>query len=964
MDPERWHRISPLLDSLFELPPDARAERLREMRAEDPELTDDLEALISLEVERSDFLAEPLVSLRPDAQSGTVVGPYRLDRLLGEGGMGQVWLASRADGLYQRRVALKLLRPGLTDTNLRIRFTRERQILARLAHPHIARLLDAGVTAEGLPYLALEYVDGEPITDYCRALDTPIAQRLHMFQQVGDAVSHAHANLIVHRDLKPSNILVTPAGEVRLLDFGIAKLLDGEAPVVEQTRTGVRAFTLHYAAPEQIRGEPVTTMTDVYSLGVVLYELLTDRKPYKLKRDSDAAWEDAILFDDPLKPSQTVLRRIENDTTHDHGRLMDLRRRARVLSGDLDNIVLKALAKQPEQRYPSVEALALDLRRCEEGRPVLARPQGVGYRVRKYFMRHRWALATASMVTLVLGVSISLVAWQARQALAEAARAQALQEFMVGLFDQAGGAPGRAMDLRNLLAAAEARHRADPSLQPRTRAELLGLLARLRLGLGDYKEAAQLLREQSGIVRNTRNIPDSLLLESLTLRGQLLALQGNAPLCIDLMQPSLDLARSEQAQLRTQSSQFYSQLGRCRRAAGERQGARQMFERALAVRRESPADEAGIVESLVDLATLQDDAGDTAAAMRGLDEAMSQLRDHVGVRHPLAVSILRSRCALRREQGDAAHAELDCQEALTLALQLHGGDSRAGIDARRQLAALHVDQGRYAQAQREFAETQAWLVARLGPEHPDVARNYSSLGITAWERGDLGAALPALAHAVAIWRTGTNKTLLAAGLFNQALVLHDSGADAEAWPLLQESRALRVAQFGQAHGLVGDTDRLIGVVAAALGRTAEAKASLRNAVVLTRRTYGPAHSHTLRAELSQARLLAAEGDAVALRRLAEIGNGPMTDSELRKTRWLARAYLAETRCGSEPGLAHAELASITRELRAAMPEGGSVLREVGAVRDACQGQGAPLKATGAAADRAGPQPRSRRAGPS
>jgi tetratricopeptide (TPR) repeat protein/tRNA A-37 threonylcarbamoyl transferase component Bud32 len=935
MDPERWQRLSPLLDSLFELPPEARAERLREMREEDPALTDDLEALITLEEERSDFLAEPLVAPRPGAQPGTVVGPYRLDRLLGEGGMGQVWLASRADGLYQRRVALKLLRPGLTDTNLRIRFTRERQILARLAHPHIARLLDAGVTTDGLPYLALEYVDGEPITDYCRALDTPIAQRLHMFQQVCDAVSHAHANLIVHRDLKPSNILVTPAGEVRLLDFGIAKLLDSEAPLVEQTGTGVRAFTLHYAAPEQIRGEPVTTMTDVYSLGVVLYELLTDRKPYKLKRESDAAWEEAILFNDPLKPSQTLLRRIENDTTHEHSRLADLRRRARVLSGDLDNIVLKTLSKQPEQRYPSVEALALDLRRYEEGRPVFARPQGVGYRVRKYFARHRWALATAGMVTVVLGVSISLVAWQARQALAEAARAQAMQEFMVGLFEQAGGSPGRAMDLRSLLAAAEAHDRTGPNLQPRTRAELLGLLARLRLGLGDYAEAAQLLSRQTNIVENTNDIPDSLLLESLTLRGQLLAVQGNAPLCIELMQPSLDLARSEQAQLPTQSSQFYSQLGRCRRAAGERQGARQMFERSLAVRRETPADEAGIVENLIDLAALQGDAGDVAAAMRSLDEAMNHLRNHISARHPLAVNILRSRCALRREQGDAAHAELDCQEALTLALQLHGGDSRAGIDARRQLAALHVDQGRYAQAQREFAETQAWLVARLGPEHPEVARNYNSLGITAWERGDLAAALPALAQAVAIWRKDSNKGLLAAGLFNQAMVLHDTGLDANAWSLLQESRALRVEQFGATHGIVGDTDRLIGVVAAALGRTAEAKAALRSAVTLTRNDYGPVHSHALRAELSQARLLAAEGDAGALRRMAEIGNGPTTDSELYKTRWLARAYLAETRCGSEPGLAHAELDAVMQEMQAFMPEGGAVLREVSAIRNAC-----------------------------
>jgi len=334
-----------------------------------------------------------------------------------------------------------------------------------------------------------------------------------------------------------------------------------------------------------------------------------------------------------------VLRRIERDTHEDYSHVADLRRRARVLAGDLDNIVLKALSKRPEQRYPSVEALALDLRRYEEGRPVLARSQGVGYRVRKYFARHRWTLLTATTVVVVLGLSIGLVAWQARQALAEAARAQAMQDFMVGLFEQAGGAPGQAVDLRSLLATAEARDRAEPQRQPRARAELLGLLARLRLGLGDYREAQTLLRRQAAIVDNTRDIPDSLKLESLTLRGQMLALQDQAAECIALMQPFLDLARNEQAQLPPQSSQFYSQLGRCRRAAGERQGARQMYERSLAVRRETPSDDVGIVENLIDLAALQPDhhvvepAGVRAGAEpveRGAGVLLGDLGDGLG----------------------------------------------------------------------------------------------------------------------------------------------------------------------------------------------------------------------------------------------------------------------------------------------------------------------------------------------
>ena len=258
MDAERWQRLSPLLDAMFELDETTRNRRLDRLREEDPDLAAELEALMALEDARDDFLSEPLVAPLPGVRPGSVVGPYRLERMLGEGGMGQVWLATRADGLYERRVALKLLRPGLADPNLRARFNRERQILARLAHPYIARLLDAGFSSDNQPFLALEYIEGEPITDYCRARALLLDARLRLFLQTCDAVSHAHANLIVHRDLKPSNILVTPHDEVRLLDFGIAKLLDNAELAPEHTRTGLRAFTLHYAAPEQIRGEPVT----------------------------------------------------------------------------------------------------------------------------------------------------------------------------------------------------------------------------------------------------------------------------------------------------------------------------------------------------------------------------------------------------------------------------------------------------------------------------------------------------------------------------------------------------------------------------------------------------------------------------------------------------------------------------------------------------------------------------------
>lgn len=935
MDAERWQRLSPLLDALLELDPETRARSLALTREEDPRLADELEALLLLDDDNADFLSQPLLAPIPGPRPDAMVGPYRLQHLLGEGGMGQVWMAARADGLYQRRVALKLLRPGLADPNLRLRFTRERQILARLEHPHIARLLDAGISGDGQPYLALEYVEGEPITDWCRARQFGLEARLALFLQICDAVSHAHANLIVHRDLKPSNILVTALDEVRLLDFGIAKLLDSGELAPDHTRTGLRTFTLHYAAPEQIRGEPVTTMTDVYSLGVVLYELLTDAKPYRLKRQTDAEWEEAILAMDPLRPSATLQRSADADDDRD--RAHALRRRARVLLGDLDNIVLKALAKRPEQRYPSVEALSLDLQRYRDGKPVQARPQSLGYRLRKYLHRHRWALATAALVTAVLSIALGIVAWQAQQALREAGRAQAMQDFVVGLFEQAGGASTREpLDVRSLLDAGVERGSRELARQPLARAELYGVIARLRLGLGDYPQAMTLLQRQRAIVDALAEVPTGLRLGSITDLGNAQRLLGRPAECIASMGPHEALVRREQDQLPLRASEFYSQLGRCRRELGQRETARVLFQRSLALRRAPLADAAGEVENLADLAGLQSDAGNTHAALRGYRQALAQLQAKIGPRHPLAIELQRSLCSLERMAGLLASAELDCRNALALALDIRGREHPATVDARRQLAAIHVDQGRFREAEAAFRESRIWHVARLGEQHEDVARDDNSLGIVAWERGDLAAALAALERSVSTLRRQPHSTLLPGVLFNHAMVLHATSQDRAALALLQEARALRAERLGRAHPLVGDTDRLLGEVQAALGRHPQALESLQSAVRLTRAGYGRAHPHTRRAELSLALYEAGRGDHGAVARLQALAGLPRHDQELRKVAWLAAAAVAASQCAHNRLAALLEFAAIEREMQAALPEAGVLAREVAALRADCR----------------------------
>ena len=934
MDLERWQRLSPLLDVLLELEADARAARIAALRAEDPSLANELEKLLALEDGNSDFIAEPLLEKPGQPQAGLMLGPYRMDTVLGEGGMGMVWLASRADGLYQRQVALKLLRPGLADPGLRLRFSREREILAKLEHPNIARLLDAGVGSEGQPYLALEYVEGIAITDYCQAHEVSVEARLKLFLQVCDAVSHAHANLIVHRDLKPSNILVTPGGEVRLLDFGIAKLLDdpGQAAPLHP-RTEVRAFTLHYAAPEQVRGETVTTRTDVYSLGVVLYEILTGSKPYRLRRQTDAEWEQAILAVEPLKPSATVQRVTAPEEVSDAAQ----RRLARQLSGDLDTITLKALAKQPEQRYVSVEALAQDLRRHLSGRPIQARPQSWTYQLGKFASRHRLGLLVGSLATVMVLCALAASVWQSRQAVREATRAQAMQDFVIGLFDNAGAAQqGNVLDARKLLAAGERRGERELASQPLAHAELLGVIAQLRLGLGDYQQALTLIEQQQKLLAGLEEAPVGLRLEAVTQHGRALRLLDRSQECLQVMAMGEDLLPRIQSSLPLQQANFLSQQGRCKRLSGERQEARELFERSLQLR-QARKDSAGVAENLYDLALLNGDMGHPDDALASYDLALDHLHRFVGKRNALAAEIQTSRGRLLRARGESAASRATYLEALSIAEEIYGNQHPIALGIRRQLIALQVDQEHYVAAEQQIYPLLKLTLASLGPYHRETALAWNTRGVIAWERGHLDQALADLARAVEVWRRPDGSQNLAGGLFVQALIQHDAGEQALALQSLRESRALRVKEYGASHAIVGETDRMIGEVLSAQGKTTEATAYFDRAAKLTLIGYGPADPRSRLAALSMTRQQARLGQAsLALKTLDAMTALPGEGTEDAKLRWIARMSAAEIRCGLGPReRARRELDALLSELRKLRPDGGTLTRKATAIRATC-----------------------------
>jgi serine/threonine-protein kinase len=405
----RWQLLSPLLDELLELDPPRRTDRLTDIRRDDGRLADELEALLAEEgaVDRDAFLEGSALAGEADL-TGRVVGSYTLDAPLGQGGMGSVWSAHRSDGRFAGRVAVKFLNLALVARHGAERFRREGSILAKLAHPNIARLLDAGVTDGGQPYLVLELVEGEPIDRYCDARNLGIDERIRLFLDVLAAVAAAHRNLVLHRDLKPSNILVTEDGQVKLLDFGIAKLLDEPPEATAVTQLAGRAFTPEFAAPEQVEGKEVTTATDVYALGVLMYLLLTGEHPTALPTQTPVERLRAVVETEPERLSAAAAPDAK----------------ARALRGDLDTIAAKALKKSPHERYATVAAFSDDLRRYLNDEPVSARPDSRAYRIGKFVRRHRVGVAAASATLLALVAGVIGTTWQAFEARRERDAAQ------------------------------------------------------------------------------------------------------------------------------------------------------------------------------------------------------------------------------------------------------------------------------------------------------------------------------------------------------------------------------------------------------------------------------------------------------------------------------------------------------------------------------------------------------------
>ena len=511
MRPQEVAELSSLLDQAQALSPDERERWLGELEQSKPDTARHLRSMLA-QTQATDTALLPklpaLESADAVASAGERVGPYQLVQEIGRGGMGSVWLSERADGTYKRRVALKL--PRLTwAAGLGKRMTRERDIGALLEHPNIARLYDAGVDDYGRPYIAMEYIDGRPIDVYCRDHALDLRARLKLFVEVAQAVAYAHGRLVLHRDLKPANVLVDAGGHVHLLDFGIAKLLDEASGGSDLTQEQGRVLTLNYASPEQIAGRPLGVTADVYSLGVLLFELLTGTLPYKAKRNTTGAMEDAILAGDAPLAS---------------GRVGD-RRQARELGGDIDAILAKAIKRDPNERYPTADALAADIQRYLDGQAIEARPDSTWYRLRKAIVRHRVPVMAASAVLAVALVGLTTTLMQGRRAADEAERARLATAFVSELFrvnatqaapmseGSARTSPAEFVDRGAQLI--EARFRGQPELE----AELYGAVARVYVDLGVDRLATEYAMRQLNSLR-AQNASGTRIARSLMLLSE------------------------------------------------------------------------------------------------------------------------------------------------------------------------------------------------------------------------------------------------------------------------------------------------------------------------------------------------------------------------------------------------------------------------------------------------------------
>jgi serine/threonine-protein kinase len=755
LDPDRWNRIQQLFHEALDRP---ESERQRFLEAEcehAPDLMADVLTLLEEDAHGGSLLSRDLEAvargvLDAEPEVPERIGPYRVIRLLGRGGMGVVYLAERDD--LGSLAAIKMLRDAALSPARRWRFAIEQRTLARLNHPSIAHLYDANTLADGSPYFVMEYVEGLPLTEYCKRNGLRVSDRLRLFRSVCEAVQHAHRHAIIHRDLKPSNLLVTSDGKVKLLDFGIAKQLEGVGALADATQTMVRAMTPAYAAPEQVRGDPVGIHTDVYALGVILYELLTDRLPFDLSNRTPGQADHMVLEQEPERPSaRAAARRPFSNTSFSA---------AEVGSGawaDLDVLCLTAMHKDPARRYRTVEALARDLDHYLKGEPLEARPDSWGYRSGK-FLRRNWRIVMAASIAAV--ALIALVAFYtvrlagARDAaLAEAARTQRIQDFMLNLFEGGDQAVGPADSLRVITLIDRGVHEAAVlDGEPEKQAELYETLGSLYQKLGNFNRADSLLQQSLDARRSIFGEDHAAVASSLVALGLLRVAQARLDEAETLARESLEMSRRHLPPDHPSVLSAISALGYVLQDKGDYDESASTLETGvrLAAARSSLSPE--LAAAMSQLANTQYYAGNLVVADSLNRKLLVMHRQLYGERHPRIGDGLINLGAIQFDQGNYKEAERYYREALDIFLDYYGPDHYETASNLTMLGRALVYQQRYPEALEVLQRSLRIRERVFGSVHPSVASTLNELGNIAYMQDDLSAAEQNFSRMAAIYR--------------------------------------------------------------------------------------------------------------------------------------------------------------------------------------------------------------------
>ena len=790
---------------------------------------------------------------RPGLDPERRIGPYKLLRELGRGGMGTVWLAARADEQFDKRVALKVVRASDSEEVLRF-FRRERQILAGLEHPNIARLLDGGTTEEGLPYFVMEHVEGVPIDRYCDEHALSVPERLRLFEGVCSAVQHAHRSLVVHRDLKPGNILVTDEGIPKLLDFGIAKLLNPGVAGGGTHETMV-AMTPDYASPEQVRGRAITTATDVYSLGVILYELLTGQRPYRVKSGEQVEVLKAVCESEPERPSTAVGRTGERrqpdgttvtTTPEETGRLRHetpdrLRKR---LKGDLDAIVLAALQKDPIHRYASVEALARDIHRYLDGQPITARKTSTVYRLRKLVGRHKLGVAAAGailalLVTLAVTstVQASRVRKERDRATEEAAKVTAMNAFLQEALGAADPWEKGSRNISLLDALRQAQGKAESSFQsqPLVRAAVLQTIGTTFANLAEFQEADKALRTAL-VLRTAAAGPRSAeVAESQASLASLYGLWHRFDQATTAGQDSLAITRALYGPRSLQTASALYALGQVYQRKGDLQALKPLADEMLSIVRAPAPSTASGASPAPDPARLEVQALGLLAAvalqeenylrMEAIDrERLDKIRAHLPTLHGELGSAVNDLATAQLMSNDLKAAEANYREALSINIADVGEEHPETLSARENLGNVFFRSKRYDETLRMLEVVLAGRRKALGADAEPVGRTLANMGSVYKEAGKLPEAERAYRDSLAVLvpKLGEQNLDVASVRMSLADTLRRLGQLDAAEPLMRAGLEARVKLLGETHAATQRALKALAELATARGKPAEA----------------------------------------------------------------------------------------------------------------------------------------------